>query len=209
MPSLGRFGPLRRDFSRVAFAEMCASTPTKSASLKLPLATLNRSLAGLPPARRNSLLGAPNADCPQYLVGSGRSGRPSSRSAARALACSRRATPEQRGAGQRSVDPPLENHCQESAFGAPIRARRGSRHASRIRFDGMKKPFVLACALALVLGGCAKSTDTSSSSTTTSTTTNASPGATTGAQSNRRGARRSASRSRTARPSSIRTWSAG
>src|ERR1035437_799068 len=48
----------------------------------------------------------------------------------------------------------------------------------------MKKPFVLACALALVLGGCAKSTDTSSSSTTSTTTTVASPGATTAPQSN-------------------------
>ncbi|HZX68914.1 MAG TPA: substrate-binding domain-containing protein [Candidatus Elarobacter sp.] len=46
----------------------------------------------------------------------------------------------------------------------------------------MKKPFVLACALALVLGGCTKSTDTSSSSTT-STTTNASPAASAGAAS--------------------------
>jgi ribose transport system substrate-binding protein len=53
---------------------------------------------------------------------------------------------------------------------------RGSRAASRIRFDGMKKPLVLACALALVLGGCTKSSDTSSSSTT-STTTEASPAA--------------------------------
>ena len=41
----------------------------------------------------------------------------------------------------------------------------------------MKKPFVLACALALVLGGCAKSSDTSSSSTTSTTTTAASPAA--------------------------------
>ncbi len=55
--------------------------------------------------------------------------------------------------------------------------RRGSRDASRIRSDGMKKPFVLACALALVLGGCAKSTDTSSSSTTSTTTNAASSGA--------------------------------
>jgi ribose transport system substrate-binding protein len=41
----------------------------------------------------------------------------------------------------------------------------------------MKKPLVLACALALVLGGCAKSSDTSSSSTTSSTTAGASPAA--------------------------------
>jgi ribose transport system substrate-binding protein len=40
----------------------------------------------------------------------------------------------------------------------------------------MKKPLVLACALALVLGGCAKSSDTSSSTTST-TTTDASPAA--------------------------------
>jgi ribose transport system substrate-binding protein len=54
----------------------------------------------------------------------------------------------------------------------------------------MKKPFVLACALALVLGGCAKSTDTSSSSTTsTTTTTAASPGATTAPQSTASGAK--------------------
>jgi ribose transport system substrate-binding protein len=51
----------------------------------------------------------------------------------------------------------------------------------------MKKPFVLACALALVLGGCAKSTDTSSSSTTSTTTTVVSPGATTAPQSNASG----------------------
>ena len=47
----------------------------------------------------------------------------------------------------------------------------------------MKKPFVLACALALVLGGCAKSTDTSSTSTSSTTTNAASPGATTAASS--------------------------
>jgi ribose transport system substrate-binding protein len=41
----------------------------------------------------------------------------------------------------------------------------------------MKKPLVLACALALVLGGCTKSADTSSSSTTSTTTTDASPAA--------------------------------
>ncbi len=41
----------------------------------------------------------------------------------------------------------------------------------------MKKPLVLACALALVLGGCTKSSDTSSSSTTSTTTADASPAA--------------------------------
>jgi ribose transport system substrate-binding protein len=53
----------------------------------------------------------------------------------------------------------------------------------------MKKPFVLACALALVLGGCAKSTDTSSTSTTSTTTNAASPGATAGAQSSTSGSK--------------------
>jgi len=53
----------------------------------------------------------------------------------------------------------------------------------------MKKPFVLACALALVLGGCAKSTDTSTTSTTSNTTTVASPGATAAAQSSASGAK--------------------
>ena len=47
----------------------------------------------------------------------------------------------------------------------------------------MKKPFVLACALALALGGCAKSTDTSSSTTTSTTTNVNSPSATTAPQS--------------------------
>jgi ribose transport system substrate-binding protein len=42
----------------------------------------------------------------------------------------------------------------------------------------MKKPFVLACALALALSGCAKSSDTSTSTTTT-TSTGASPAAAT------------------------------
>lgn len=41
----------------------------------------------------------------------------------------------------------------------------------------MKKPLVLACALALVLGGCTKNSDSSSSSTTSTTTTDASPAA--------------------------------
>ena len=39
--------------------------------------------------------------------------------------------------------------------------RRGSRAAPRIRSDGMKTPFVLACALALAFAGCTKSSDTS------------------------------------------------
>jgi ribose transport system substrate-binding protein len=65
------------------------------------------------------------------------------------------------------------------AKAVPGRARRGSRAASRIRFVGMKKPFVLACALALVFAGCTKSSDSSSSSTTsTTTTTSAAPAAT-------------------------------
>jgi ribose transport system substrate-binding protein len=46
----------------------------------------------------------------------------------------------------------------------------------------MKKPFVLACALALAFAGCAKSSDTStSSSSTTTTTTSAAPTAATAA----------------------------
>ena len=56
-------------------------------------------------------------------------------------------------------------------------ARRGSGAASRIRSDGMKKLFVLACALALPFGGCTKSADTSSSSSTTTSTTTTASGA--------------------------------
>ena len=47
----------------------------------------------------------------------------------------------------------------------------------------MNKPFVLACAAALVLAGCAKSSETSSSATTTTSTTGQSPAATATAQS--------------------------
>jgi ribose transport system substrate-binding protein len=52
----------------------------------------------------------------------------------------------------------------------------------------MKKPFVLACALALALGGCAKSSDSSSSTTSSTTTTVSSPAATTAAASDGSGA---------------------
>jgi ribose transport system substrate-binding protein len=55
----------------------------------------------------------------------------------------------------------------------------------------MKTPLVLACALALALAGCAKSSDTSTSSTTSTTTDtttgSAAPAATTAAQSNTSG----------------------
>jgi ribose transport system substrate-binding protein len=60
------------------------------------------------------------------------------------------------------------------SISASAGARRGSGTASRIRSDGMKKLFVLVCALALPLGGCTKSADTSSSSSTTTTTSSAS-----------------------------------
>src|SRR6202790_3045336 len=56
-------------------------------------------------------------------------------------------------------------------------ARGGSGAPPRIRSDGMKKLFVLACALALPFGGCTKSADTSSSSSTTTTTTTTASGA--------------------------------
>src|SRR6202790_1428972 len=56
-------------------------------------------------------------------------------------------------------------------------ARGGSGAPPRIRSDGMKKLFVLACALALPFGGCTKSADTSSSSSTTTSTTTTASGA--------------------------------
>jgi ribose transport system substrate-binding protein len=76
--------------------------------------------------------------------------------------------------GARQMRTPL-NYVAKSGS---ARSRRGSRIGSRIRSDGMKKPLVLACALALVLGGCTKNSDSSSSSSSSSTTTTAaSPGA--------------------------------
>ncbi len=71
---------------------------------------------------------------------------------------------------------PVENPCQLLVKNERARARRGSQAPSRIRFDGMKKPLVLVCALALAVAGCSKSADTSSSTTTT--TTASSPAAT-------------------------------
>jgi ribose transport system substrate-binding protein len=47
--------------------------------------------------------------------------------------------------------------------------RRAFSARSRIDIVGMKKPLVLACALAVAIAGCAKSSDTSTTTTTTST----------------------------------------
>jgi ribose transport system substrate-binding protein len=80
-------------------------------------------------------------------------------------------------AARRSAVEQMRTPLNYVAKSRSARARRGSRIGSRIRSDGMKKPLVLACALALVLGGCTKNSDSSSSSSSSTTTTAASPGA--------------------------------